>query len=272
MDLSNATDKLFKGLSTAQQQMEQPTKDGEANAGSYTYKYATLTSVINAVKKAIKGTGIGYTQNIVVNDGAVSVSTIVFHETGANLVFDPVIIGSTKRAQDIGSAISYARRYSLQTAFAIAAEEDDDGQRANNGYSDQKQSQQRNQNYGQQSRGGNKTRQHGSQGYKKSNVSQAAKKAEQSWSQTSNQSQGQPTSKQQPLSNSAKTKLKLIQMFSKRIALVKGMDEAGPACEVIKVYVPNFDGSDKAWNSLDEETIGKASQDLEALAGKLKTA
>lgn len=143
MDLEHADGKLFAGLVKAQQKLEQPTKDGKAEiksqrGSSYGYEFATLSIIIAAVNVASEGAGIGWTQNVLSKDsGDQAIETIVFHESGSYMVFDPVVIGATKKAQDAGSAISYARRYSLQTAFGIAAEEDDDGQIANDNYKPQ---------------------------------------------------------------------------------------------------------------------------------------
>lgn len=138
MDLEHTDSKLFAGLAKVQQKLEQPSKDSVVDAGKYKYKFATLNEVIGAVQIAEAETGVSFSQNVNSNeDGSQSVTTMIFHEGGGFIVFDPVTIYATKKAQDAGSAISYARRYSLQTAFGIAAEEDDDGQIANDNYKPQ---------------------------------------------------------------------------------------------------------------------------------------
>lgn len=138
MDLEHTDSKLFAGLAKVQQKLEQPSKDSFVDAGKYKYKFATLNEVIGAVQIAEAETGVSFSQNVTSNeDGSQSVTTMIFHEGGGFIVFDPVTIYATKKAQDAGSAISYARRYSLQTAFGIAAEEDDDGQIANDNYKPQ---------------------------------------------------------------------------------------------------------------------------------------
>lgn len=146
MDLDHVDAKLFAGLAKVQQKLEQPSKDSIVDTGKYKYKFATLNEVIASVQMAEAETGISFSQNVNSNeDGSQSVTTMIFHEGGGFIIFDPVTINAAKKAQDTGSAISYARRYSLQTAFGIAAEEDDDGQIANNNYQQPQNNQQRRQ-------------------------------------------------------------------------------------------------------------------------------
>lgn len=159
MDFEHSDGKLFAGLAKVQRSIEQPAKDSKVSAGSYSYSFATLNAVIATIQMAEDSTGIGFTQNINSNDdGSQSVTTIIYHESGSYVVFDPVTINATKKAQDAGSAISYARRYSLQTAFGIAAEEDDDGKIANDGYQQNNQQRQQPRNNGYQ-RQSNRTNQ-----------------------------------------------------------------------------------------------------------------
>ena len=135
MEKSDKLTNLIKGMSLLKSQLKQPDK----NKQGYGYKYATLDKVIAAIEKARAKTGIDYEQNISTGeDGAVSCQTYVFHETGEFLFFDPITVYGGRKAQDTGSSITYARRYSLQAAFGIAAEEDDDGQRANDSYPNRK--------------------------------------------------------------------------------------------------------------------------------------
>ncbi len=87
-------------------------------------KYADLGSVIDAIRP-IAEHGIWFRQ--VLHDSAegVSVETLYtgFGETiSAGSLFMPA---SKRDAQGFGSAITYARRYALQTAFGLSTEDDD---------------------------------------------------------------------------------------------------------------------------------------------------
>ncbi len=98
--------------------------DGKAS------RYATLASIINAVRPALSANGIAYIQRVSPSDIGVTVET-VFYGHGGELATGPVVVPVDKRtAQGIGSALTYARRFSLAMACGIAADDDDDGQTA----------------------------------------------------------------------------------------------------------------------------------------------
>ena len=56
----------------------------------------------------------------------VCVETMLIHESGQELSFGRLFVPATKQdAQGYGSALSYAKRYSLQAGLGIASEDDD---------------------------------------------------------------------------------------------------------------------------------------------------
>jgi hypothetical protein len=90
-------------------------------------KYADLSAVIEAVKHPLEKHGLTFVQDICDHH----VVTVVMHEAGEQLRLAPFpILAGKPDAQGNGSALSYARRYSLQTALGVPAE-DDDGNAAN---------------------------------------------------------------------------------------------------------------------------------------------
>lgn len=74
----------------------------------------------------------------------------------------------------------------------------------------------------------------------------------------------------QHVSSNRGVKLNLIVGYSKNIAQALGTEPSAPAIDAIKAYVKDFDGSDDAWNSLDDETIQKTCIDLEKLSNTSK--
>lgn len=99
--------------------------DGKANVGSYGYKYATLPQILSKVRPILSECGLSVLQ--LVGEGG-SVETILTHTSGQWIASDPVRLPSKDNSpQGYGSAISYAKRYSLSAILALAAEEDDDG-------------------------------------------------------------------------------------------------------------------------------------------------
>jgi len=93
-------------------------------------KFASLKSVIDAVKPALNANGIAYVQRSVPMDQGIAVET-VFHGHGEELRTGPVPVPiDRENAQGFGSALTYAKRYSLAMACGISADQDDDGNAA----------------------------------------------------------------------------------------------------------------------------------------------
>jgi|2_EtaG_2_1085320.scaffolds.fasta_scaffold06660_5 hypothetical protein len=96
-------------------------------------RYASLAVVRDAVYPAFNSVGIAIIQTPHTGEnGAVSVETILIHESGEIIDFTgPAVIPSKPDAQGVGSCITYLRRYNLLAITGIApADEDDDGNAA----------------------------------------------------------------------------------------------------------------------------------------------
>jgi len=89
-------------------------------------KYADLSACVEAVIDALNDNGIGLIQTVhECNDGAL-VETIFIHESGDSLSCGKLHVPATKQdAHGFGSALTYARRYSLMSACGIAPEDCD---------------------------------------------------------------------------------------------------------------------------------------------------
>ena len=88
-------------------------------------KYADLGAVIDALEP-IRAHGLWYRQHIHESADGVMVETFYIHESGDQLSAGTLFMPAAKRdAQGFGSALTYARRYSLQAAFGLATEDDD---------------------------------------------------------------------------------------------------------------------------------------------------
>ena len=129
MQTSTMIDKIAPALVKAQGDLKHALKD--STNPHFKAKYADLGSVWAAVKPALMKHELAALQDCGALDGAVSVGTRIIHSSGQWLAFDPVIIPLTKKdAQGVGSALTYARRYSLSAALGVVADEDDDGNAA----------------------------------------------------------------------------------------------------------------------------------------------
>lgn len=89
-------------------------------------KYADLGACIDAVLDALNNNGIALLQQTRQDDTGVTVETMFLHESGEFLGCGPLHVPAAKMdPQGFGSALTYARRYSLMTACGIAPEDDD---------------------------------------------------------------------------------------------------------------------------------------------------
>jgi hypothetical protein len=89
-------------------------------------KYADLGACLDAVDAPCLDNGIVLYQETSEDDTGVTVETVFLHESGEALRCGKLHVPASKQdPQGYGSALSYARRYSLMTACGIAAEDDD---------------------------------------------------------------------------------------------------------------------------------------------------
>ena len=93
-------------------------------------EYAPLDEVIRAVKKPLNDNGIFFLQKVYLADNGQCVET-EFHGHGAVVSGGKVyVVADKKTPQGYGSALTYAKRYSLQTACGLPTGDDDDGNEA----------------------------------------------------------------------------------------------------------------------------------------------
>jgi hypothetical protein len=95
-------------------------------------KYAALDACIEAVIDALNDNGIMLMQQTHLCEDGVIVETIFIHESGETMSGGKLHVPAAKHdPQGYGSALTYAKRYSLQSACGIAPE-DDDGNKGSN--------------------------------------------------------------------------------------------------------------------------------------------
>ena len=95
-------------------------------------KYADLSAVVQAVKEPFSNNGLSYVQFPIEQGGRIGVETILMHDSGEWLSNSFTVNLTKQDAQGAGSAITYCRRYGLQSIAGIPSE-DDDGNNASKG-------------------------------------------------------------------------------------------------------------------------------------------
>jgi hypothetical protein len=89
-------------------------------------KYVDLAGCIEAVVDALNAAGIALIQRTSEDSTGVTVETVFVHESGEMMECGKLHVPAGKQdAQGYGSALTYARRYSLMAAAGIAPEDDD---------------------------------------------------------------------------------------------------------------------------------------------------
>lgn len=89
-------------------------------------KYADLAACVEAVIDSLNANGIALVQHTHECADGVIVETMFLHESGESLSCGKLHVPAAKNdPQGYGSALTYARRYSLMAACGIAPEDDD---------------------------------------------------------------------------------------------------------------------------------------------------
>jgi len=89
-------------------------------------KYADLGACLDAVDDALLANGIALYQETFEDSTGVTVETVLMHESGELIRCGKLHVPASKQdPQGYGSALTYARRYSLMAACGIAPEDDD---------------------------------------------------------------------------------------------------------------------------------------------------
>ena len=115
---------LFTALIKAQSEMGSAVKDSKNP--HFRSRYASLAAVIDAVIPCLNANGVGVLQLPSIEGSEVRLTTILMHSSGQRLsstVGAP--LGKKQDAQAVGSAITYLRRYSLQSIMGLPVEDDD---------------------------------------------------------------------------------------------------------------------------------------------------
>jgi len=113
---------FWKAFVKAQSEFPQVSKDSTADAGKYSYNYASLPAVTEAVLPVLNKHGIAMWQTFL--DGVLV--THLTHESGEGIESGVACSEVGLTPQDFGKKISYYRRYSLIALLGLAPDDDDD--------------------------------------------------------------------------------------------------------------------------------------------------
>ena len=94
-------------------------------------RYSDLASVMEAIRKPFADNGLSFIQAPAFADGKVSITTRIMHSSGQWIESTLDVPVAKNDAQAVGSAISYGKRYALQSMAGVPSI-DDDGEAAVN--------------------------------------------------------------------------------------------------------------------------------------------
>jgi ERF superfamily len=96
---------------------------------SYTFSYAPLDTILAACRPILSKHGLALVQQLEHN-GQPSIRTELRHAEGGVIGASFPLPHMPDRPQELGSLITYLRRYAIVALLGVAAEEDDDAQQA----------------------------------------------------------------------------------------------------------------------------------------------
>lgn len=113
--------------------------DETAQTGNRTYRYLNLATILKTIKPVFEKHGLAFSQRVTFsNEGEArqvigTVETIIF-DSEEQMVACSYPFFVTGDPKQVGSAITYARRYSLYAVLGIFPDKDDDGAYAKQRY------------------------------------------------------------------------------------------------------------------------------------------
>lgn len=136
MKTSTELNELADALSNLQSDISNPVKD----ARGHKHQYASFPSVLNTIRPHLRANGLSIIQTttkdlVGQNVWTVVVVTRLLHKSGQWIedeISAPVSDKANNSVQEMGSLISYLKRYAIQGLVMITGDDDDDGQAAGN--------------------------------------------------------------------------------------------------------------------------------------------
>jgi len=123
MKTSENINEIATALGFAQAEMGAAMKDG--TNPHFKSGFASLTSVILSVKEPFYSNGLSFVQPTIRVDGYVGCITRIMHTSGQWLEGELTLPLTKQDPQAAGSAITYARRYSLMSMVGLPTADDD---------------------------------------------------------------------------------------------------------------------------------------------------
>lgn len=122
---------IIKGLMEVQPKLHvERNKTGQV--GNQRYKYADLASVWDSCRELLKDQGmvIMHSSSPNTTNDAITVTATLWHTSGQWMSSSITMKPRSMTPQEVGSALTYGRRYTLASLVGIVVDDDDDGKKA----------------------------------------------------------------------------------------------------------------------------------------------
>lgn len=126
---SEQINELVTALSKAQMEFKPVKKDQEAKGKSFSYHYADLATVLEAVREPLSKNGLCLMHTTEWTEGGAFVLIGRLVHISGQFISAHWPLPTNAGPQDLGSHLTYGRRYTATALLGIAAEEDDDAQK-----------------------------------------------------------------------------------------------------------------------------------------------
>lgn len=102
------------------------------NKKAFNYKYTELDTIVSGIKPVMHKYGLAFMQSVAggENDTPMTITTRIFSKSGQyiedSVVLPKITMKGSNPVQEVGSAISYMKRYCLTAMLGITSDEDID--------------------------------------------------------------------------------------------------------------------------------------------------
>lgn len=127
--MSDEIGELAGALAEAQAELSPAVKN--AQNPHLKNRYADIAAVYEAIRETLPKHGLAVSQMVLPHENKARVRTLLMHKSGQWIASECLMpIDGRGGPQGMGSAITYARRYSLSAIVGVVSEDDDDAEAA----------------------------------------------------------------------------------------------------------------------------------------------
>jgi len=122
MKTSETTREIYPAIIALQSQMTTIKRDKEVKTGKYSFKYAPLDSIMEAIKPLFQANGLAVIQAV---DADVLTSRLI-HTSGEWIESETYLNREHANMQGFGGEVTFKRRYALSALIGLVSDDDND--------------------------------------------------------------------------------------------------------------------------------------------------